>query len=73
MSAIGGHAELAPHMSAFGVKQTLPFSRYDPVHVGQTAANDNYQMTPTSELIDDLLKRKEKAERKENTGDKFSG
>ena len=70
MSAFGTKRTclIAPHMSAFGVKRTLPFSRYDPVHVGQTAANDNYQMTPTSELIDDLLSERESRKKGERRG-----
>jgi hypothetical protein len=36
--------------------------------LGQTAANDNYQMTPTSELIDDLLSERESGKKGEHRG-----
>jgi hypothetical protein len=33
-----------------------------------SAANDNYQMTPTSELIDDLLSERESGKKGEHRG-----
>ena len=55
--ALSGHAELARVGSAAAKEQEI-----------MSAANDNYQMTPTSELIDDLLSERESGKKGELRG-----